>query len=276
MPTLPAIPEASPPPLASLDRAFEVFRVCWRRAAFAQLALALVTLAATAWFTALLSLGGAAAAIHFTRSGGGWTARMVECVSAHAWHTKGRVEPSGTLAALRILSWFTLFAIFVDLGTAVAGNIFGWNFSYGFIEFSEMGPQWTQQVQCLGNSYCQFMNLPGGSGSVTATYDSSQGYCVLSGQIEIATSWGCPGLGPSSFQALFVLSFLAYPMLAVHLCVSFFSLRAWVRDACDWLELLPRPAAPVAIQWDTVPAESSSKWAAQPLIDASLARGSVQ
>jgi len=209
-PALPAAPDAAPPPLASLDRAFEVFRRCWRRAAFAQLALALVTLASTAYFTALLSLGGAAAVIRLTRSGGGWPERMAASVSARAWHTTGRVVPTRTIAALRTMSRLTLLAILLDLGTAT------WIFSVLF---------------------------PFDTGTSSA------------------------GSPPSAAaQALFALSAIAYPILAIHLFVSFFSARAWLRDACEWLELLPRPAAPAAI-WDLEPGNGRPNWAAQPLME---------
>ena len=270
-PAVPTALDAAPPPLASLDRAFEVFRKCWRRAAFAQLALALVSLASTACFTALLSLAGAAAVIHFTRSGGGWPQRMAASVSAHAWHTKGRVIPTGTIAALRTLSWFTLVAILADLGTAITSTLFGW--MYSFLVPFESTWNWVRYTcaQAPGTSGCTFTGLPGGETSyIYASYDSTKDVCLLSGQMDLPSSWN-QNPPTTTLQALFVLSAIAYPILAIHLFVSFLSARAWLCDACDWLELLPRPAAPVAIQWDLAPADGSAKWAAQPLMESSLA-----
>ena len=198
-----APPTLSPPPFTGLDHSFVVFREGWRRAAWAQLALAIASLASTAWLTSLFSLAGAATVVHFTRSDGGWAERMAASVSTRAWLTKGRVEPTGTLASLRIVSWLTLVAILIDLGGAIMATLLGYFRLYYYYS------------------------------------------------LDIPYLW------------LLCLSVASYPLLLIHFFVSFFSARAWLRDACDWLELLPRPVAPAAIEWELTRASSAPKYSEQ-------------
>jgi hypothetical protein len=270
-PASPASAAPARPAPASLDRAFEVFRASWRRAAFAQLALALVTLASTALVTALLSVAAAACAIRFTRNDGFFTARMMRCVSATAWHTKGRVVATGALRSMRLLAGFTVVAILFDLTTSGACVGLGILYHVG-------------QLSAGDSSFCE-SDYSSTSGCVvdagylgTLTYNSNNNYDEYKMTLNCGTSPSCI-LGQNLF-ALAFLGAMALPLLAAHAFISFASARAWLADAGEWLELLPRPKPLPTVEWELAPPRGAAgapfaagdggppagAWAAEPLL----------
>jgi hypothetical protein len=238
---------AAPPPLSGLDRAFEIFRVSWRRAAYAQLALSLVTFLSTAWLTAILSTAAASTVIHFTREDGFWTQRMISSVSAAVWQTKGQVAPSGAIASLRTLSIFIALAIAADLGAAVTLNTFGVVNSTG--DF--YGDSDAYEPNAIDMGYL---------GRVSVSINGGYSYLVVDSCNPNNPTANCT---QGALFALFgYLSTMAYPLLFAHVFISVILFRSWLFDACHWLEVLPRPKPLPVVAWEPhAPSKSTSRLA---------------
>lgn len=220
----------------SMDRALEVFRVSWRRAAQAQLAVAVVgLLCSLAFFSSVLSLAIAGMVLGITRDATRFPLVLASFTSASKWQTKGIVVAGGKLASLSRLSVLVYVAISVDLGHCVTWLILG---GFSFLGRGDFDSSLTSiDLGVAGSMSCLSL-----SDRPLLIYTP----CFYNSSDSSAT---CK-------QALwfFILIFFAATglvVLWVHLVLSL-SARGYIMDAMEWLPALPRPKLPPPIMWDSI------------------------
>jgi len=230
----------------SMDRALEVFRTSWRRAAQAQLAVGVIgLLCSLAFFSSVLTIFFASMVLGMTKDATRFPHLLASFVSASKWRTKGVVVASGRLATLSVLSLFLYCAMAVDLGHILTWFVMG---GIGFLGDALIDNDWSEVKNSLdlgvaGSTTCSCSTISTFNPILTPvlTYSS----CLESSS---------PSPTCRNSQWFFVLLFYSATglvVLFINLSISI-SARGYITDAKEWLVALPRPKLPPPIMWDTI------------------------